>query len=77
MNLAIWWPALFMLGATGAAGVVLISRRLSRFSRVPPMPQHAGNSMATNAHGHIVPDRRLRGPPPVRESRKCSVLRGA
>jgi hypothetical protein len=65
MNLIVWLPALFMLGATGAAGVVLTSRRLSRFSRVLPTPQHAGNSIATSAHVHPVLDRWLRGPPPV------------
>jgi hypothetical protein len=64
MNLAVWLPALFALGATGAVGVVL-SRRLRRFSRVLPTPQHTGNSMATSAHVHTVPDQRLLAPRPV------------
>ena len=63
MNLAVWLPALFMLGATGAVGVVL-SRRLRRFSRMTGSGA-AKNSMATRAHVHTVPDRRLLAPRPV------------
>jgi len=61
MNLAAWLPALFVLGATGAAGVVLTNRHLRRF----PWAQRTGNSIATSAHVYTVPDRRLLAPGPV------------
>jgi hypothetical protein len=69
MNLAVWLPALFVLGGTGAAGVLLTSRHLRRFSWVTgggaadaAAPK---NSMATSADVHTVPDRRLLVPRPV------------
>ena len=38
MNLAVWLPALFVLGATGAVGVVLTYGRLMRRARLPRYP---------------------------------------